>query len=203
MNGGAAVGVQWSGAGVGGDGVGDDRGPGRAVRASAAMDELERRIRERLAAGETACRLRQDRLREARREMGRRLTRYTAVADRLMAAVLRPAMEKLAACFAGIQPTELEQTRHTCACRFPHTARFPVTAAVELGVTRDGDAQTVAVEYTVQILPVFHPINARARLDMALDEVDERRVADWAAEQVLAFVDSYLRLETVERCPEA
>jgi hypothetical protein len=162
------------------------------------MDGLERRIRDRLAAGAEARRLRQDQVREASRDLDRRLKRYTMVADAIMEAVVRPGMEKLAACFAAVQAAEVQRTRHTCVCRFPHTPRFPATAAVELGVTRDGDARNLTVEYDLQILPYFHRINSKARLVMPLDEVDEWEVARWVEERVLEFVDSYLQVETVE-----
>jgi hypothetical protein len=175
-----------------------DRARSRTVQAPAAIDGLERRIREKLAASAEARRLRQDELWEASRDLDWRLKRYTTVADRIMEAVIRTGMETLAECFAGAQSPEVQRTRHTCVCRFPHTPRFPATAAVELGVTRDGDARIVTVEYDLQILPVFHPINAQARLVMPLDEMDEREVARWVEERVLEFVDSYLRLETVE-----
>ena len=67
-----------------------------------------------------------------------------------------------------------------------------------MGLTRDGDARTVIVQYDLEILPIFHAFNAHAHLDMPLDEVDQLRVALWAEEQILTFVDSYLQLETVK-----
>lgn len=159
---------------------------------------LECQIGAKLAASEAARRLRQDQRRKAIMEMDERLDRYTAVADWLMEKVIRPCMQQLAGCFAGVDRPEDQQSRHSSFCRFPHTARFPATAALEMGVTRDGDARTVIVQYDLQILPIFHPINAHAHLDMPLDEVDQQRVAHWVEKQILTFVDSYLQLETAE-----
>jgi hypothetical protein len=175
--------------------------PGAAwapVSMPAERNGLERRIREKLGAAEKARRLHQEQRRQAIREMDERLKRYTTIADRLMEEVIRPCMQQLAGCFAGVERPKEQQSRHTSVCRLPHTARFPATASLELGVTRDGDARTVMVQYDLQILPIFHPINARAHLDMPLKEIDQQKVLHWVEEQILTFVDSYLRLETAE-----
>jgi YHS domain-containing protein len=160
--------------------------------------DLERRIREKLAASEEGRRRQQDGLRHSMTEMEERLNRYTAVADRLMEAVILPRVAKLADCFAGVQPPEVQRTRHSCVCRFPHNPRFPATATLELSVARDGEVRNVAVESRRQVLPVFYPVNGEGHFVMPLDGVDEQRIAAWVDEQVLAFVDAYLKLETID-----
>jgi len=159
---------------------------------------LKRRIREKLAAAEEARRLRQEQRRQAVREMDERLQCYTAFADRLMEEVIRPRMQQLAGCFPEAEGPEELQSRHGSVYRFPHTARFPATATLELGVTRDGDARTVRVLYDLQILPIFFPIHGHDRLDVPLGEIDQRRVAQWVEAQIITFVDLYLRLEVGE-----
>ena len=145
---------------------------------------LHRRIREKLEANEEARRLRQDQRRQATVAVDERLIRYTAVADRLMKEVILPCMQQLADCFAGVERPEDQQSRHTSVCRFPHTDRFPATSALEVGLTRDGEARTVIVQYDLEILPIYHSINAHAHLDMPLDEVDQPRVAHWVVPSV-------------------
>jgi YHS domain-containing protein len=163
------------------------------------LEELDRQIKERLAANEDFRRQQRNHLTQSMSEMDERLKRYTPVADRLMKDVILPRMAKLAASFAHVQPPEQQQSRHTCTFHFPHTSRFPATVTLEFGLTRDGEARNVAVQYDLQILPVYYPFNAQAHLVMPLDGVDERRVADWVDRQVLAFVDTYLKLETVDQ----
>jgi YHS domain-containing protein len=162
------------------------------------LTDLEKRINERLAESDIGRQLRQNHLQAQMAELEMRLQRYTAVADRLMESVIRPRMERLAACFAGVQAPEVKQSRHSCVYRFLHSPRFPATVTLELGVTRDGDAQNVALQYALQILPVFTPVDGQAHFVMPLDAVDERQAAAWVEERILAFVDAYLRLETLD-----
>ena len=115
-----------------------------------------------------------------------------------MKAVIQSRVGKLLDCLTDAPPPQVEQTRHTLICRFPHSPRFPATATIEFGVTRDGDARNVAVEYDLHILPAFVPVNARAHLVMPHDAVDEAKVAAWVEEQILCFVDAYLKTETVQ-----
>jgi hypothetical protein len=169
-----------------------------AISMTGGGNGLERRIREKLAAAEEARRLLQEQRRQAVRELNDRLKCYTASADRLMEEVIRPCMRQLAGCFPEADRPDELQSRHGSVCHFPHTARFPAVATLELGVTRDGDARTVMVQYDLQILPIFSPIHGHDRLDMPLDEIDQRRVAQWVEAQILTFVESYLRLEAGE-----
>ena len=132
-------------------------------------------------------------------ELDERLKRYTPVADRLMNSVILPRVAKLADCFAGVQPPEVQRSRHSCVSRFPHNPRFPVTATFELSVTRDGEARHVGVESRRQILPVFYPVDGAGHFVMPLDCVDEQRAAAWVDEQILAFVDAYLKVEVIDQ----
>lgn len=163
-----------------------------------ATNDFESRIREKLAASDESRRTRRDGLSHEMNDLDDRLKRYTVVADRLMKAVILPRVGKLLKCFTDAPPPQVEQTRHTLVCRFPHSARFPATAALELSVTRDGDAHNVALEYGLHILPTFVPVNAEAHLVLPLDAVDEAKGAAWVEERILAFVDAYLKLETAD-----
>ena len=173
-------------------------GAGTPISMPGERNDLGRRIREKLAAAAEARRLRQEQRRQATRELDERLKRYTTIADRLMDEVIQPCMRQLAGCFPEAERPDEMQSRHAAVCRFPHTARFPATAILELGVTRDGDARSVVVQYDLQILPLLLPINAHAHLDMPLGEVDQQTVAHWVEERILTFVDSYLQVETAE-----
>jgi YHS domain-containing protein len=167
-----------------------------------AINDFENRIREKLAASGEGRRERRDGLAVEMNHLDERLMRFTAVGDRLMKAVIQPRVGKLLECLTDAPPPQVEKTRHTLVCRFPHSARFPATAAVELSVTRDGDAHNVAVEYDLHLLPAFVPVNAQAHLVMPLDAVDEAKVAAWVEERILAFLEAYLKVETVQQYQE-
>jgi YHS domain-containing protein len=162
----------------------------------AEINDLERRIEERLALNDEQRQLRQNHMQIIMSKMDDRLQRYAVVADRLIAAVIRPRLEQLAKCFAALNAPQWETTRHTCRLLFKHTPRFPATADVELAVTRDGEGKSVWVQYQASIVPLFVPLEGQDQVSMLLEAVEDAKVATWVDEKLLMFVDTYLRLET-------
>jgi YHS domain-containing protein len=160
------------------------------------LTDLERKLKEKLALSEERQQLQQNHLRQQMVEAEVRHQRYTGLADRLLQEVIRPRMEKLKTLFDNARLPEARNSRHTCCCQFEHTPRFPATARLELGVTRDGEIKTVTLQYAAEILPVFFPVEGRDELTMPLDELDEGKAAAWVEAKIVQFVDSYLRLET-------
>jgi YHS domain-containing protein len=160
------------------------------------LTDLERKIKDKLALSEERQQLQQNHQRQQMVEAEARHRRYTALADRLTQEVIRPRIEKLQSLFDNARIPEARNTRHTCCCQFEHTIRFPATARLEMGVTRDGEIKTVTLQYEVEILPVFFPVEGRDELAMLLEEVDEAKAAAWVEAKIVQFVDSYLRLET-------
>jgi YHS domain-containing protein len=162
----------------------------------AEMTDLEQKIKEKLSLSEEREGLRRDHLQQQMAEAEARHQRYTALADRLMQEVIRPRMEKLKTLFDNARMSEARCSRHTCCCQFEHTVRFPATAFLEIGVTRDGEIKAVILQSQLEILPVFFPVEGKDELTMLLDEVDENKAAAWVEAKILNFVDTYLRLET-------
>ena len=162
----------------------------------AEMTDLERKIKEKLSLSEERQHLQRNHLQQQMAEAEARHQRYTALADRLMQEVIRPRMEKLKTLFDNAKISETRCSRHTCCCQFEHTTRFPATAFLEIGVTRDGEIKTVVLQSQLEILPVFFPVEGRDELAMPLDQVDEQKAAAWVEAKILHFVDIYLRLET-------
>jgi YHS domain-containing protein len=158
--------------------------------------DLERKIKEKLSLSEERQHLQRNHIQQKMAEAEARHQRYTALADRLVQEVIRPRMEKLTTLFDNARMSEARSSRHTCCCQFELTTRFPATANLEIGVTRDGEIKTVVLESQLEILPVFFPLNGRDQLTMLLDEVDEEKAAAWVEARILHFVDTYLRLET-------
>ena len=160
------------------------------------LNELERRIKEKLSLSEERQQLQKDHFLQRMAEAEARHQRYTAVADRVMLDVIRPRMEKLKSLFENTRMPEARNSRHNSCCQFEHTGRYPAVAYVEMGVTRDGEIKTVTLECRLEIIPVFFPLKDRDELAMPLDEVDEEKAAAWVEEKILYFVENYLRLET-------
>jgi YHS domain-containing protein len=162
----------------------------------AEMTDLERKIKQKLAMSEEREGLRRDHVQQQMAEAEARHQRYTALADRLMEEVIRPRMEKLKTLFDNARMSAARSSRHNCCCQFEHTARFPATVSLEIGVTRDGEIKTVVLQSQMEILPVFFPVEGKDELTMPLDQVDENKAAAWVEAKILQFVDTYLRLET-------
>jgi YHS domain-containing protein len=166
------------------------------------LTHLERRIKEKLALSEERQQLQQNHFRQRMAEAEARHERFSTVADRLMQEVIRPRIEKLKALFENARMPEARKTRHNSCLQFEHTMRFPATAKLEMGVTRDGEIKTVVLQYQLEILPVFFPVEGRDEMTMPLDEVDEAKAAAWVEAKLVQFVDTYLRLETSDHHQE-
>jgi YHS domain-containing protein len=165
-------------------------------------DDLERRIKERLEVSEESRHLRQNHIQEASKAWSERQAHFTGVADRLMQVVIRPRVEKLKSYFENAMLPEERNTRHTSVCEFANSPRFPAAVRLEFGVTRDGEAKTVIVQYSLAMLPVLVRFQERDQLCVPLEAVAEDQVATWADEKIVGFVDTYLRLETASPTQE-
>jgi YHS domain-containing protein len=162
----------------------------------AANDDLDRRIKERLAVGEERRQLRQNHVQQFMKEWEERDSRYTAVADRLVETVIRPRVKKLQNHFDNATFPQARNSRHTCFCQFEHCSRFPATVGLELGVTRDGQATTVIVQYKLEVVPVFFSFERCDQLSMPLGAMQEDKVTAWVEDKIVNFVETYLQLET-------
>jgi YHS domain-containing protein len=159
------------------------------------LSGLERTIKEKLALSDERQHLQKEHFHQRMAEAEARHCRFTSHADRLMREVIRPRVEKLHSLFENAKTQEARNSRHTACIQFEHTPRFPATARLELGLTRDGEIKTVLLRYDLEILPLFFPIEASDQLAMPLDQVDEEKAADWVEAKIVQFVDTYLRLE--------
>jgi YHS domain-containing protein len=133
-------------------------------------------------------------------EFEERYKQYTAIADKLFKNIIRPHMEKVAEHFPNAAfPVSDPPRRQSCICVFQHTSRFPASATLELGVSRDGQCQTLVILYALDILPVFFQFQGKDQLTFPLDRVDEKRVTEWVDQKLLAFVETYLRLDAIDQ----
>jgi YHS domain-containing protein len=164
------------------------------------LADLETRIKEKLAARQEECVRQYNHHAERMHEWEQRHQRYTALADHVVTTVIRPRLERLAAHFENAELACGDQAgRHQCVCNFKHTPQFPATARLELGVSRDGQAETLILLYDLSILPVFFHFDGKDQLTMPLHQVDEAKAAAWVEEKILSFLDAYLRLENVDQ----
>jgi YHS domain-containing protein len=163
------------------------------------LTDLEKRIQERLGITEERRQLRQNHLQRQMQEFEQRHQHFTALADGLMAQVIRPRMRKVAEHFDNAKFPEADQPRsHHCVCCLERTERFPATVRLELAVSHDGDYETAQVLYHLEILPVFFAFKGKDQLAITRNTVNEAQVAAWVDDRLVDFLDTYLRLETME-----
>jgi YHS domain-containing protein len=163
------------------------------------IEDLEQRIKEKLTQHQANAREQQNHLAERMMAVDNRHREFTALADRLTDEVIRPRLAKLASFFENAEMRPNDQGRHTAVCVFKHCGRFPATTRLELGFNRDGQAENLILLYRLQILPVFFQFPNDDQKVLRFDAVDTEKVARWFEEKIVAFLDAYLRLETLDQ----
>jgi YHS domain-containing protein len=164
------------------------------------LNQLERQIKEKLAAHQELCLSQHNHHAERMHEMDERHRRYEAIADRFVRDVIRPRMEILVRQFDNAELAPVDTlNRHTCVATFKKTPRFPANTKLELSVSRDGQWENVWLLYKLSILPVFFQFNGQDQTILPLDRVTDDQVAGWADEKITSFLDAYLRLETLNQ----
>jgi YHS domain-containing protein len=144
--------------------------------------------------------LQENHVQQRMHEFDQRHERFTVIADRIMQSVIQPRMEKLHSYFPNARFVQSNDSgKHHCTCCFEHTSQYPATAKLELAVSRDGQCETLLVLYNLDILPIFFQFQGNDQLAMPLEQWDEKKIADWTDQKIIDFVDTYLRLETVDQ----
>jgi YHS domain-containing protein len=163
------------------------------------LNKLEQWIKDKLAVTEQRRRLKENHLQKLMVDFEQGHQQFVAAADRLVETVLGPALRKLTDCFGNAELECDSNGRHHCVCTFHHSDRFPAHVKLELAVSRDGQCETLLLLYDVEILPVFFQFQHEDRLGMPLGSVSDEQAAAWVEKKIVEFVETYLRLETVDQ----
>jgi YHS domain-containing protein len=162
--------------------------------------DLDHLIQTKLQAIKERKQVQENHVQQRMREFGQRHQRFTAIADRIMETFIRPRMEKLLSYFSNAKFLPADNSgKHHCTLCFEHTSQYPATAKLELAVSRDGQCETLLVLYNLDILPIFFQFQGNDQVAMPLEQWDEKKIADWTDQKIIDFVDTYLRLETVDQ----
>jgi YHS domain-containing protein len=161
--------------------------------------QLEQTIREKLSVAEVRRSEQQARLKAEMSERDERLQRFDRIAARVGESIVRPRLERLAACFdnARLQPCEPVRPHH-CLCLFDHTPKFPASTKLEFALFHDDPIAQGHLVYNLEILPILFQFERQDQCDFPLDGPDEERLATWVDGKVLGFVDTYMRLAEIE-----
>jgi YHS domain-containing protein len=165
------------------------------------LEELDRRVREKLAVAAERRQLVQDHLRQRMSELEERHQRFVGIAERLLREVIRPRFEHVLSHFANAELREPvpEQHPYCCSCRLRHCNRFPATGELSLILSHDERIENLLVIYHLEILPIFFQFMGQDQAVFPLEDVDESRVAAWIDERLVGFVETYLHLELADQ----
>ena len=158
------------------------------------LDELDRRVREKLAAADQRKQLVQDHLQQRMTELDRRHQQFALIADRLFREVSAE-FERVVAHFQNAEVLDVDQVvrRFHCSCRLKRCERVPATGELSLILSHDERVENLLVIYRLEILPIFFRFLGSDHEAFRLEVMDEKRLAEWVDQRLLAFVDTYLR----------
>ena len=163
------------------------------------LNDLDRRIQEKLAEQKERLQSQQKDLEQRMHQVDEKYRQYTTLADRLIQDLIRPRLEKLVSHFDNAELLNPEQAgRHQCVACFKHTDQFPARVRLELSVSRDGLVEKVFLLFHLEMVPVFFNFDNRDELAFPIKEVNEEKVAAWIEAKIVRFLDTYLRLETLD-----
>lgn len=119
---------------------------------------------------------------------------FEEVAPRLVRTIIRPRAEALVVRFPNAKCDRTEDP-YRCTCWFGYCDRLPADARVEIAVEHDERIENLVIRYELYIMPVFLKFERHDELTMPLAGADEQKIADWVEAKLLAFLDTYLRLD--------
>lgn len=164
------------------------------------LSELERLIRERLDAAAARRRANHESLRREMDEHEQRRGKFDAAAQRLTDDVIRPRLLKLASLFPNAQVSDRDRAiGYGCVCCFDHTPEYPASTTLAVSISSDSTIESAIVTYHLEILPIFFQFEGHDQLLVPLDAIDHEAVASWVDAKLLAFTDTYLRVQVIEQ----
>jgi hypothetical protein len=164
------------------------------------LHELEQKLRVKLALVAEKRQAAEETSERTTEASDLRLDAYKRAARQLMAAVLRPRIEKVMTFFpnALLSPAEADTESQWC-CRFQKTAEYPASTKLSFFVSPDAGFENVLVTYDLEILPIYFRFQSHDQLAVPLDGVPAASVTDWIDAKLLEFVDAYVRTQTVKQ----
>lgn len=164
------------------------------------LDQLAKRIEEQLAEAQTGIDAEQKLAEERSGPLQARLEKYDRLAMQLFEHVVQPRLQKLAGYFGNAKLDRLDPAvGPQCSCRFQHTARFPASVQLVIGIYHDEEVQHLILWYKLEILPIFMKFEPHDQKALLLDDVEDGVVAEWVDDKLVTFVQTYLKLQMVDQ----
>jgi YHS domain-containing protein len=133
-------------------------------------------------------------------DLERRSARFREIAEPFAHQVIVSRLQKLLDYFKNGQLAEVdERSGYHCTCSFMHTARFPATVKLTLGVTHDERLERLLLTYNLDISPRFLQYDQTNLVDYAFDAFDPAEATRWIDDRIVQFVQTYLQLEFADQ----
>jgi hypothetical protein len=167
------------------------------------LGEFEERVKARLTVAQQRRKAFEEHTQQRAQELVKRSQQFQEAADHLLQSVFRPRIEKVTGFLSnGRVLSGPAVSRYECACRFEPVGRFPSTTRLSLGVSHDGRFEQLILLYDLEILPVPFGFEASDQCQFSAHAIEEARAIRWADEQLLRFVDIFLRVKDNDLPPE-
>lgn len=160
----------------------------------AALEAFSRIVEDRLAAARREPRWQPAETAQFMAELESRRRQFEQHAIRIVQTLIRPRMQVVASYFPN-SATDRTERSDRCAYWFGYCERFPTDAKVEIAVEHDERIENIVMHYELHISPVFLKFDPHDKMSTPLGAMDERAITDWVEAKLLAFLDTYLRLD--------
>lgn len=138
-------------------------------------------------------------MRELDPDMAQRLRAQSAfdrLAEHLHRDELRPRMEAVARHFDGARLQHVKTADGVFSkVTLPHAEGYPVGAMLTMGIRLDPATGNAAVTYRLETDPLLAEVVGHQELIVPTDRPDMAAAVGWIERQLLAFVETYLRIE--------
>jgi YHS domain-containing protein len=125
---------------------------------------------------------------------------FEEAARRILTATVHPRMQTLSHHFENAKlkgPEECKSLR--CTCELAHTKRFPATASLTFVVLPGKGYESLDIRSKVEILPILMEFEHHDQRTFEMEDLDEEQIGKWVETKLLAFLETYLKIETHPR----
>jgi YHS domain-containing protein len=159
-----------------------------------APEKFSRQIEARLVAARREPRWQPAEAAQFMAELEPRRRQFEEIAPRLVKSIIRPRLQAVASYFPNVAPDRGDRSDRSTFW-FGYCERFPADTKVEIAIEHDERIENLVIHYELHIMPVFLKFEPLEKLTMPLASVDEQVIAEWVEAKLLAFLDTYLRLD--------
>lgn len=133
-----------------------------------------------------------------------RQARHHELAARWLRGVVQPRFEALAAALPHATLTgPAREVGDLVSLELPYTPRFPAQVRLECRLSHDAELERIVVVLASDFRPRFCRLDGPSELSQSPARADDEALAVWLEDGLARFLETYLRLEFVDRTQRA